>query len=215
MTKKTTEMSRQEKSALQSKLDAMLTKAIADVSSLGFEIFEIEPTVRLTNNRTRLGSAQVINGAKLIKQRRRANAPEKWEGTPRFRISISSAECGSDEDINNVLYHEVIHCIAGCCNHGTRFKAVADKVNRAFGTKVETSKKAPSKATASTGKQYRHDEIVSMLGEHIGETFSIRRKTYTLVGFNNRPKNCVVIEDARKVQYVTSPMAVASALGLI
>lgn len=142
--KTTNDMSASERRALQLKLDAMLQDAISDVKALGYSPYDILPAVRITNNKTRLGSAAVANDAHQVRHSRSRRAKTdnvRWTKDPSFRISISTHECSCDKDIKDTLYHEVIHCIPGCFNHGSQFKAVAARVNAAYGVDVDTSKK--------------------------------------------------------------------------
>lgn len=198
---------------LQEKLNGMLATVIAEFEALGYEHYPIEPQVRLTNNKTRLGSAQAINGAALIVPRkgRKKRTPYWKDGLePVFRISISRRECGDDASIRNVLFHEVIHTCEGCFNHGKKFKELAAAVNSAYGTNVETSKKAERPDTGMT-----KSELLSLLESHVGETFASKRKKLTLTGFNNKPKYCCDLVDARGARYTAPPQTVAIGLGLI
>ena len=34
--------------------------------------------------------------------------------------------------LEECMIHELIHTIPGCCNHGVRFKAIANKINRKY-----------------------------------------------------------------------------------
>lgn len=217
--KKTTEMSAAERRNLQSKLDSMLAQAISDVHALGYETYGIIEKIRMTNNKSRLGSASVKNGARLYRAKGRGCARERWDKPPVFQISISTRECASDSDIKDTLYHEVIHCIPDCFNHGKSFKAAALRVNAAYGTNVETRKKEESSREGSprpaipcsdkTDKQLKAELL-----NHIGETVKIRRRTFTFVGLNSRPKNCCVLQDSRGIQYVCNVRACAHGLGL-
>lgn len=228
-----------EEIALQCKLDNMLVQAIADVEALGYDVYEIEPKVRMTNNKSRLGSAQVINGAHMDAYLRKRLKQEKWDKPPVFRISVSRRECKSDEDIRNVLYHEVIHCVPGCCNHGKMWKSVAAKVNAAYGTDVQTTKKElggadddsgsyggqGSKTRGAAGRRSSNKILVyggldeqqlrRELEERVGQSFSMKNKTYTFTGFNTRPKRCCDLVDAKGNAYICNIASCAHGFGLV
>lgn len=57
------------------------------------------------------------------------------EGT--FRIGISDRLLNANpESVKDTVYHEVIHTIYGCFNHGPCFKSVAKKCNDKFGRRI-------------------------------------------------------------------------------
>lgn len=215
--KKTTEMTPKERKALQTKLDAMLAQAIADVHELGYETYDIMEHVRITNNRSRLGSASCKNDARLSRRWKKMGR-EVWEGSPLFQISISTRECATDSDIKDTLYHEVIHCIPGCFNHGTDFKVVAALVNAKFGTHVDTRKRESESESGNraenTSAAKSDTQMKIELLKHFGKTFKRGRKTYTFVGLNDRPKNCCVLADANGTQYVCNVRTCAHYLGI-
>ena len=57
------------------------------------------------------------------------------EGT--FRIGISDRLLNANpESVKDTIYHEVIHAIPYCFNHGPCFKSVAKKCNDKFGRRI-------------------------------------------------------------------------------
>ena len=185
------------KSNLQSKLDEILAKGITDVKALGIDLYDIIPTVRITNNTRRLGSAQDMNKAlvKVFGTTRVATGK-----TPLFRISISRKECGNDFDIKNVLYHEILHCAPNCQDHQATWKSHAARVNAAYGLNVTTTKNDSSPASASAPAN------TSDVKAHIGKCFRGGNRTFKFTGFNSRPKNsCDITDVATGKLYVCSP----------
>lgn len=218
MPRNTNDMSKEEVARLKKRLEASLAQAITDVSALYPDIYEISPSIRLTNNKTRLGSTKPINGAVATKRKYSKSGNEQWSKPPVFQISISARECSRKSDVNNVLYHEVIHCIPGCFNHGPKFKEAATRVNAAYGTNVETTKKegvvsrrrrAQSGVTVSDETQLREK-----LSKRIGKTFKHKTKTFTFIGFNGRPKNCCSLVDSKGNEYVCNVVACAHMMGI-
>lgn len=218
MPRNTKNMSKEEVERLKKRLEASLAQAIADVSALYPDIYEISPTIRLTNNKSRLGSTKPINGAVAVKRKYSKSGNEQWSKPPVFQISISARECSRRSEVNNVLYHEVIHCIPGCFNHGPKFKAAAAKVNAACGTNVETTKKedAVSGGKQAGGKGGATDEVKlrEKLTKRVGKTFKHKTKTFTFIGFNGRPKNCCSLVDSRGNEYVCNVVACAHMMGI-
>lgn len=213
--KTTNDMSSSERRALQSKLDAMLQDAIADVKALGYSLYDILPAVRITNNKTRLGSAAVANDAHQVKRscsRRTQTDNVRWTKNPSFRISISTHECSCDKDIKDTLYHEVIHCIPGCFNHGSQFKAAASRVNATYGIDVDTSKK-DQEAYAKKNKLAETD-LYRLVEDKIGCKVKIRSTEFVFTGFNDRPKRCCDLKSS-KGTYICDLYTCAYGLGLV
>lgn len=59
---------------------------------------------------------------------------EKHAGTKRYTIIINRDYLRSalPASVHNTIMHEVIHSLPGCFNHGTKWKAVAHKVNENY-----------------------------------------------------------------------------------
>ena len=169
------------------KLDGMLAQGIEDVKALGIELYDIIPTVRVTDNKRRIGSAQDMNRA-IVKF---AGRPTVLAGkSPLFRISISRSECSSDADIKNVIYHEILHCAPNCQDHQATWKGHAARVNAVYGLNVTTTKKtecADAVSSIPTGD----------VSEFVGKCFRDGNRTFKFTGFNTRPKNNCDIVDVK------------------
>ena len=88
----------------------------------------VPSSVRLTHNRSRIGSCKRLRGGRK----------------PLFQISCSVDACKTDAQVRDVLFHELIHTLPGCFDHGRRFREVAAMVNAAYGTDVRaTSRTCP------------------------------------------------------------------------
>ena len=187
---------------LQSKLDRMLAQGIKDVEALGIQLYDIIPTVRITDNTHRLGSAQDMNKAFVKVFGKKTIVSGK---KPLFRISISRKECESDLDIKNVLYHEILHCAPNCQDHQATWQGYAKKVNKAYGLNVTTTKKEDSPAENAEAPAK-----VSDVREFVGKCFRDGKRTFKFTGFNGRPKNsCDIVDVATGKQFVCAPSYVA------
>ena len=51
-------------------------------------------------------------------------------------INANFAENGTDKAIINTIYHELLHTLPECQNHGKYWRMYANKVNRLFGLNV-------------------------------------------------------------------------------
>ena len=186
---------------LQTKLDRMLAVGIEDVKALGIELYGIIPSVRITNNTHRIGSAKDINKSFVKFGGKLHVAAGK---TPLFRISISRQECESDYDIKNVLYHEILHCAPNCQDHQKTWKSHAAKVNAAYGLNVTTTKK-------ETAPEFEDRPAGAVdVKQYIGKCFRDGKRTFKFTGFNARPKNkCDIVDVKTGKQFVCAPDYVA------
>ena len=101
----------------QADLDNLLAKAIQEVKEQGIKPGNIDSTLYVSNavkefgRCTRTGSNFEIRISKYI-----MNNPE--------------------EDLMQTIVHEVLHSVAGCMNHGAKWKKVADIMNKAKGYNI-------------------------------------------------------------------------------
>lgn len=75
-----------------------------------------------------------------------------------YYINISARLLEDDTDIKGVketVIHEILHTCKGCMNHGTEWKRLANKVNRAYGYNVSRTKSCEELGIDS--KQYREE----------------------------------------------------------
>lgn len=111
----------------EAELDGMLAACLSDLLALGHSpVSRVMPHVRVTDNRRRLGSCSMV----LDKR------------TGRFSditISVSRRMLARERDAWSTLYHECIHAMPGCQDHGREFKQIADEVGREYGISVTTT----------------------------------------------------------------------------
>ena len=97
-------------------LTDVLHTAVKDIKSLGYEVGTI--TDFSVNNRYRRAWAKCYR-----------------TGRNTFKIGINPALLKANpESARSTIYHEVIHTVPGCYNHGVIFGEVAVKSNRHFHT---------------------------------------------------------------------------------
>jgi hypothetical protein len=175
----------------QSRYDALLAKAIADISALGHvPIGTIDPHVRITRNRTALGSCRDRAGALYRMRGKRGSVACRDGMIPVFEISCSRNAGGSDAEILDVLYHEVIHTLPGCYHHTRAFKEIAAEVNSAYGASVQVRKED---AGSGSARAMGRDEARRL----VGALFSMDGKKYRLIEFKrNSPKWCCVLRES-------------------
>jgi len=53
-----------------------------------------------------------------------------------FIIEISKFILSDNIKLTNVIYHELLHTVEGCFNHGNKWKMLANKVNRHYNTNI-------------------------------------------------------------------------------
>lgn len=55
-----------------------------------------------------------------------------------FRIGLGTNLLRTtDLAIRDTIYHEVLHTVPGCFNHGTKWKMVAEQCDAKFGTRIK------------------------------------------------------------------------------
>lgn len=149
--------------------------------------------LRITNNKRRLGSC------KLSKTIRDGVIVDE-----KFEISISQILFHSYQQTESVIYHEVVHMLPGCFNHGAQFKKAADALNRGIGVSVETTYNAKNhgdinpdgtKVTTFEGENLTLNDIIASFGK----TAVIGKKLYSIDGYETRrPKYCIKVTDLAK-----------------
>ncbi len=165
----------------QERFDALLADCDLCLRRMGISPREYLPSVRLTHNRSRIGSCKKLRGGRK----------------PLFQISCSMDACKTDAQARDVLFHELIHTLPGCFDHGSRFREAAAKVNATYGTDVRATRREPSREVPTVNK--------SQVEGLVGMSFFVQGKRYTFSGFNGRPKRCCELRDARGRTYVCAP----------
>ena len=94
---------------VQARFDVLLEDCAICLRRIGLSPREYLPSVRLTHNRSRIGSCKKLRGGRR----------------PLFQISCSVDACKTDAQARDVLYHELIHTLPGCFDHGERLCAAA------------------------------------------------------------------------------------------
>ncbi|WP_130812183.1 M48 family metallopeptidase [Olsenella sp. Marseille-P4559] len=166
---------------MQERFDALLAECDSCLRRIGILPRECLPSVRLTHNRSRIGSCKKLRGGRR----------------PLFQISYSVDACKTDALARDVLFHELIHTLPGCFDHGERFHAAAARVNAAYGADVRATRRVPSQEVPVANKL----QVEGL----VGKSFFVRGKCYTFAGSNSRPKRCCDLRDARGRTYVCAP----------
>lgn len=109
------------------------------------------PTLKLSRARTRLGQMSCKRTARMPRAPWSAKKPRFYD----FAIAISTYYQLTDEELEDVMIHEMIHYsiaysgLTDTSAHGTLFRGMMDNINRRFGRHVTVTshgKKQPSVA---------------------------------------------------------------------
>lgn len=165
----------------QERLDALLADCDLCLRHIGISPREYLPSVRLTHNHSRIGSCKKLRGGRK----------------PLFQISCSVDACKTDAQVRDVLFHELIHTLPGCFDHGRRFREVAARVNAAYGTDVRATRREPVRKVSEVPR--------SQMEPLVGTELLVRGKRYRFVGMNERPKRFCNLADERGRLYVCAP----------
>jgi ribosomal protein L33 len=114
-------------------LQRYANECISDMKILGIDIPKITFEVN-TRAKKRFGQCRYVgNGQYSIN----------------INIDLLSEECGV-KALKETLYHEIIHTLPKCMNHGEKFKYYADIVNKAYNVNITRCSSYESKY----GKEY-------------------------------------------------------------
>lgn len=104
------------------RLAALMEECLGQLSALNIETSHAIEGIRENSRaKKRLGCCKLVREG----------------GRSAFVIEISSMLEGcSDKVIKDVIFHELLHTCPGCLNHGPVWKALAQRVNRAWGTDI-------------------------------------------------------------------------------
>lgn len=103
----------------QEKLNELLKKAISEVKDAEIEVLseKIIPNIRIAKARSFYGICK-----------------KKPEG---LEISISKYHLSNSlESVYQTIVHEVLHTVDGCMNHGTKWKVMANRMNKKYGYSI-------------------------------------------------------------------------------
>lgn len=81
----------------------------------------------------------------------------------KWQISISSVlleDRNSVEGLENTILHELLHTCPGCQNHGSEWKRLADKVNRAYGYTIKRTSTAKEKGLCEDAQREREEQRI-------------------------------------------------------
>lgn len=111
-------------------------------------------------------------------------AKQRWGQTRRridgFHINISAVllrDDVSDEAVKDTVMHEILHTVDGCLNHKYKWKAMADKVNKAYGYNIKRCTGAWEKGIDSSLMEVEHHKTYIIKCEKCGVETVRHRKS--------------------------------------
>lgn len=124
----------------QAELDKMLADLQACLLNLGVPV-----------------SHKILPGVQInIRARRRLGCCIYRQGE--YIIEVSASILENPVLLQETLLHELLHTCPGCRNHGEKWKAYADYVNRSMGTQIQRTAKMEGEFTP-----LRHEEVKYIL----------------------------------------------------
>jgi len=101
-----------------------------------------------------------------------------------YEIEISKFILGDINKLTNTIYHELLHTVPGCFNHGNRWKQLVNKVNSAYSTNISrASSKIPETLKNEILKRAKYEVICKSCGTKI-----YRQRTSKLITHTDRYK---------------------------
>lgn len=165
----------------QATADKLLQECDDNLRAMDLKTGEYDTHARITHNKTKLGSCKTT---KLIQT--------GHEPIPHHQISVSTNAGDTIAEIMDVLYHELIHTMPGCQNHGTKFKQIANLVNSTLGTHITVTKKA--EPTDRDNNKITHSDAITITKSLIGHPIHIGRYDYKIMGIDSHyPKRSVLL----------------------
>lgn len=139
----------------QQYLKALLYEVLSQCKEIKIPVSDrIIPEVIINRRaKSRFGACKKVyvnnSGTSSIhnRNRRRKKGGEAYSSKPvypvqlhYFQIEICEAVLGADEqELKNVLAHEVLHTCYGCYNHGKRWKEYASMMNNMYGYNITST----------------------------------------------------------------------------
>jgi predicted SprT family Zn-dependent metalloprotease len=123
----------------QKYLRALLEEVLSVFYELNIPVSDrILPEIKInTRAKSRFGSCRKVwkgSDGKYV------NRPVSSLQKPYFQIEICEAMLDADEqELKNVLAHELLHTCYGCYNHGKRWKAYAVRINNMYGYNITST----------------------------------------------------------------------------
>ncbi len=128
------------------RLASLMDTCIKEMRATG-----IEPSRRIFAIKENRRAKKRLGCCKVVKERGRTG----------FVIEVSSImEKCSDADLKDVIFHELLHTCPGCLNHGQKWKSLADRINRAYGSHIRVradSSQIPGLAREGEEPQYKYE----------------------------------------------------------
>ena len=138
-------------------LNLLLAKAIHEVEDVGIVPGEIDKELLLTNGTSEFG-----------------RCTKKPNGS--FTIHISKHIVNiEEEDLMEVLVHEVLHSVDGCMNHGPLWRKAADIMNEKKGYNISRTTKSSNMNLTSEHQAILKRYAVTCVG--CGSTLHRQRKS--------------------------------------
>ena len=108
--------------ATVNKLDAYVREKAGDLKSIGIATGNIVDVKINTRATRRLGLCR-----------------KEPDG---YVIEISKFILNDINTLENTVYHELLHTVEGCMNHGSKWKGLAEKVNKVYNTNISRTSAA-------------------------------------------------------------------------
>lgn len=84
-----------------------------------------------------------------------------------YKIEISKFILSDRKQLTNTIYHELLHTVEGCMNHGKKWKALADKVNRTYNVEITRTAIANQEMKEEQLKRAKYKAVCQKCGKEI------------------------------------------------
>ena len=126
-------------------------ECMRELDALGIQYGKVREVTINTRAKSRWGQCRKRNGLYYI------NISEHLVGNIEYKDALK-----------NTLIHELLHTCPDCMNHREPWKAVADKVNKAYGYNIKRCSSAEEKGVEPVEKNYQYMFRCTGCGQKVG-----------------------------------------------
>ena len=148
----------------------------------------------LNNNLQAIGikTGRIISIDINSRATKRMGLCEKTRGG--YRIEISKFILSDRKELTDTIYHELLHTVEGCMNHGKRWNSLANKVNRIYNANVTRVATANQEMKQEQLKRVKYRAVCQKCGKEI-----YRQRLSNLIK-NPSEYNCKICNGKFKVE---------------
>lgn len=84
-----------------------------------------------------------------------------------YRIEVSKFILSDRKELTDTIYHELLHTVKGCMNHGKKWNSLANKVNKTYNVNVTRTVVANQELKQEQIKRAKYKAVCQKCGKEI------------------------------------------------